>query len=73
MVKFPRMSRQINVAIEDDLYERAKQAAKSAPAFFKAWIAKAIEEKCDREEDSRAMTQRGAAKGLYYPQKRVSK
>jgi post-segregation antitoxin (ccd killing protein) len=44
------MARQINIAVPDDLYARAKALAKAAPAFFKAWIAKAVEEKCDRDE-----------------------
>lgn len=54
MLKLRRMSHQINVSVPDEVYERAKAAASAAPMFFKAWIQRALEEKCDRDEKKAA-------------------
>jgi hypothetical protein len=41
---------QINVAVPDQLYARAKKCCGSAGMYFKLWIQRAIKQAVEREE-----------------------
>ena len=44
------MSRQINVPVPDEIFEKAKKCAESANMFFKAWVCRALKAAIKREE-----------------------